>query len=159
MPGYKGHVLGGITTYALLQVTVQKHLSSSLPPLQTLLITLLACILGSLFPDIDTKSVGQKIFYTILAVPIIASIILKSWFILSLLSLLSLLPVLVRHRGIIHSVWFVSIPPFLAPLILHMMRSPFSKIAWNAYLYFVTGALSHLLLDTGLKKILRSARK
>ena len=59
MPNYKGHIVGGTVTY-LVVLQVIKHAQ---PNIHVVLQGLVFCLLGSLFPDIDVKSKGQKIFY------------------------------------------------------------------------------------------------
>jgi hypothetical protein len=57
MPGYRGHLVGGTVAFALVCVITN-------PPFSAIgrsELLLLTC-LGSLFPDIDTKSRGQRYF-------------------------------------------------------------------------------------------------
>ena len=62
MPGYKGHLVGGAVAYG---VTV--YLLRSLNPTAITLVEWFVCTLaGALFPDVDTKSKGQKYFYSVL---------------------------------------------------------------------------------------------
>lgn len=147
MPSYKGHVTGGLVTF-FLAYAVATHLFSHAPyDLKKFLFTGTFCLLGSLFPDIDTKSVGQRVFYSLLTIAVTFSILNKQWELLSALSLISIFPILVNHRGIIHTIWFVTLVPLgLVALVWHT-NPHILKLAWQAYYYFVTGALSHLLLD------------
>jgi len=150
MPTYKGHLVGGAATFVVIHQVTTKIFEYSAPTPKQLFFTLSFCLLGSLFPDIDTKSFGQKLFYALLTIIIFATITARHWEILSIVSLLSVFPLLVNHRGIIHTIWFVTLAPLAVPLIIHYHASHFSQSAWIAYLYFVTGGLSHLLLDYGL---------
>jgi hypothetical protein len=147
MPGYKGHLLGGLATCFLIHATSTKLFSYPDPTLKKFLFTLIFALLGSLFPDIDTKSVGQKIFYTLLTIPLFFAILTHQWRLLTVISLISIFPVLVNHRGIIHTVWFVALVPLSVPIFLHVSSPHIMSQIWTAYTYFVAGALSHILLD------------
>ncbi len=58
MPGYRGHLIGGTVTYlAILQM-----MKSVQPSMSVVASGFVFCIVGSLFPDIDIKSKGQKLF-------------------------------------------------------------------------------------------------
>jgi hypothetical protein len=62
MPSYRVHLIGGFLTYlAVLQGIKHMDISGFV-----IAQGLLFCLLGALFPDIDVKSKGQKIFYSIL---------------------------------------------------------------------------------------------
>lgn len=164
MSSYRGHLVGGAVTFLLVQQGTQFFVKA--PPStmggtspKGLIFGLTFCLLGSLFPDIDTKSVGQRIFYMMLTCIIVATIAMERWNLLSVLSLLGLFPLLVHHRGIIHTVWFVTLAPLPIPLII-MYNAPKLFLQGDliyAYLYFVSGALSHLLLDYGIWKSLKRA--
>src|SRR5438445_6777467 len=65
MPGYKGHLVGGTVAFGLLffaLVGVVVRQPSMLIAGEWLLFALA----GSLFPDIDIKSKGQKYFYYVI---------------------------------------------------------------------------------------------
>jgi membrane-bound metal-dependent hydrolase YbcI (DUF457 family) len=146
MPSYKGHLAGGAVTFILVQQLMQKVTIFQKSP-KYLLLAAMACLLGSLFPDIDTKSMGQRIFYMILAMLTFSSIIAKQWVVLLSIIPVVLLPFLVRHRGITHRLLFVILAPLLIPLIVSICTPEFYILAWLVYAYFVSGALSHLALD------------
>ena len=60
MPGFRGHLIGGTVTYlAILQC-----IKSMQPSIPVIISGFIFCIIGSLFPDIDIKSKGQKLFYS-----------------------------------------------------------------------------------------------
>ena len=147
MPTYKGHLAGGAATFVAIHYISTKIFLTPPPTPKQIFFTCAFCLLGSIFPDIDTKSFGQKIFYTLLTVIIITAIIAQQWGLLSVLSLISVFPLLVNHRGVIHTVWFVTLAPLAIPLLIHYNSPELSQTAWLAYLYFLAGALSHLALD------------
>jgi hypothetical protein len=74
---------------------------------------------------------------------------------MSLVGSIALFPLFVRHRGIFHRVWFIvllcgvaaCITPFLSPLHVHL-------VVWDMF-FFALGALSHIWLDFGIKRMIR----
>lgn len=153
MATYKGHIVGGIVVFFLAHYATKKFFAPL--PTKEVFTLFLACILGSLFPDIDTKSVGQRIFYTLLIIPITVAIIYKQFLFLALLSLVSLFPILINHRGVTHSVWFISLTPLCIPLFMQQLNPHLTTVSWFIYGYFTAGALSHLFLDYGFLKTLK----
>jgi membrane-bound metal-dependent hydrolase YbcI (DUF457 family) len=150
MPSYKGHLIGSAATFFIVHhmtTNVIKH-TKYLP--KELFLAAAFCALGSLFPDIDIKSVGQKIFYLLLTAITLVSIAVKQWSVLPLFSLMGIFPIFIKHRGITHTIWFVTLAPFLIYLAIAAYAPGKSRIAWLAYMYFASGALSHLLLDYAL---------
>ena len=159
MANYRGHVAGGAATFLIIAYTTTKLFPAPLYTPKELLLALLFCLLGSLFPDVDIKSVGQRIFYTVLTIFIIITILTQQWLLLSMLSLISIFPLLVNHRGIIHTIGFVTLAPLVILFVTHYLLPTsnllgkydlFSRTTWILYGYFVAGALSHLLLDYGI---------
>ncbi len=151
MPNYKGHLAGGIFAYLLSLYMIISYKSITLA---TGLEWLLFCLLGSLFPDVDTKSKGQKIFYWV--VLLLAAVLLFSERLqgLLLLGALGIFPLLVRHRGIFHQLWFIILIPIaIAWLACGCWPNCSTIIAFDA-LFFIIGALSHLWLDLGLLRLL-----
>ena len=59
MSNYRGHLIGACIVYSVIIFVLSFHTKSFI----TLTEWLLCTLLGSLFPDIDTKSKGQKLFY------------------------------------------------------------------------------------------------
>ena len=57
---YKGHIAGG--TFAFILYLAALVLSFSYKPDYETLIWFVLCILGSIWPDIDTNSLAQKLF-------------------------------------------------------------------------------------------------
>jgi membrane-bound metal-dependent hydrolase YbcI (DUF457 family) len=70
-------------------------------------------------------------------------------------SLLSLTPLLVNHRGIFHRLWFVICVPVGGALLLGIAMPAYAEMAlWDSF-FFVLGAVSHLWLDLGVRRMLR----
>jgi len=148
MASYKGHLVGGGAAFVAVYYTATRVIAHSNPyETKTFFLALICTLLGSLFPDVDTKSKGQRLFYGLLTVMIIITIIKQRWHLLASLSLISVFPMLVHHRGVMHRLWFVVLTPLAVPAITWYSYSAFTGTAWLIYCYFVTGAISHLLLD------------
>ena len=156
MPGYKGHLVGGAATFFVTYQVATKVFGQAPYITKQIVFALTFCLLGSLFPDIDTKSLGQRVFYSILAIAVFAAIALQHWALLSFLSVLGLLPLLVNHRGMIHTVWFVTAIPLATTLLISRTNPALAPAAWLAYIYFVVGALSHLFLDYGVWRVAKN---
>ena len=155
MPNYKGHLVGGTIAFLLLVVCtllLYKFHAHTLPEYALYLMSALA---GSLFPDIDTKSKGQRLFSIMLLPIVIGSIALQYWLILAGCTLTLLIPLLSYHRGITHQVWFIISLPLVVPLSIRSILPSHTHHAFIAYAFFVAGALSHVILDFGMRNFLR----
>lgn len=149
MPGYKGHLLGGLfmaATYVVILAAVRLFTDD-----YSMLFSLCGVVLlGALFPDIDTDSKGQTLFYSALVAVDVWLIYQELYLYAAWLGLLSLVPIVGRHRGWVHTWWAMFVLP--SPILL----LPFAlwQTAWEQtmpfYIAFVLGYLSHLLLDREL---------
>lgn len=146
MPNYRGHLKGGFGAFALIVLFAMPHYR---PSAVTMLEWLLFAIAGSLFPDVDIKSKGQKYFYHIILILFLLLILNQQYQHLAIISIISLMPLLVKHRGIFHTIWFVMLVP-LAVWYISTLQWPLLKDAlWLDTVFFIAGALSHLFLDKG----------
>ncbi|MFC1854085.1 metal-dependent hydrolase [candidate division CSSED10-310 bacterium] len=146
MPGYKGHIGGGVVSGVVIAV-VLVGLSIIRPDHLTLLFLGVVTLLGALFPDVDTDSKAQNLFYScVLIVDLI--LMLKGLFrSAAMLGFVALLPAIGHHRGWTHTWWAMLLVP--APIIVLPL------LVWGEleygfipyYLAAVTGYLSHLVLD------------
>ena len=154
MPGYKGHLLGGLGAFGL---TVALLLSATvLKPTFLLAIQwLLCCLAGSLFPDVDTKSKGQKYFYWLLCALFVFLFLNNQYYLMGVLSFIAVLPMLVPHRGLFHRLWFVILFPALLAFGVNCYVAGCSTIIASNTLFFITGAISHLWLDLGFRRMVR----
>ena len=152
MPNYKDHLSGGSIAFAIALLIVVPHYNTSVLTAAEWYICSLA---GSLFPDIDIKSKGQRYFYWLTFLLIILLSITKRFFALSIISILAIIPLLGKHRGLFHRTWFIIGAPMLAWYIVALNYPLFSDALFFDMLFFTIGALSHLYLDLGLKKMLR----
>jgi len=151
MPNYKGHLVGGFIVYCIIIGIGTLYATSFMVLLQWLLSTLA----GSLFPDIDTKSKGQKLLYTLLFVMSLVLLVQKRYRLIAYCGVVAVLPLITRHRGIFHKLWFIILIIGLGTAGLISLYPcamvPIGKLAG----FFLAGAISHLYLDLGLKRMLR----
>ena len=146
MPGYKVHliggtILGGLCLISLMWFGVHK------PEPQTALVLLCIVLMGALFPDTDTDSKGQNLFYGVLAILDLALMIKGEYRWAAILGFCALLPALGHHRGWTHTWWamlLVPLPIVVLPMIFYHL--PLARL-FPFYLAGVLGYLSHLVLD------------
>lgn len=150
MPGYRGHIVGGAVVYAPMLIIFHSYAT----PMIAVWWFALA-IAGALFPDIDTKSKGQKWFYRIMFLVLIGLLLFKRFALFATFSLMATLPLIVNHRTLFHRLWFVVMVPLVAAATLDWYEvTPFND-AFVASLFFIAGAVAHLVLDFGLKRTFR----
>lgn len=107
-------------------------------------------LMGALFPDTDTDSKGQNLFYLIMVILNLALMIKGMYRWSAVLGFCAMLPALGRHRGWTHTWWAMLLVPFpilLLPAVFY--EQPFSRLL-PLYLSAVIGYFSHLLLDRTL---------
>lgn len=149
MPGYKGHIAGGIAVFAFTAYLLQNQCTSS-----TIAAQWLGCtIAGALFPDIDVKSKGQKYFYWVVLGALILLFAFKQLEILAACGIISITPMLCKHRGIFHEPWFVVAVPCIVWAGASIAYPQYTENLFFCAFFFVIGALSHLYLDRGWRGI------
>ncbi len=153
MPNYKGHLVGGAAAYTLLFLLLLRN--SITPSFITAGEWLICALAGALFPDIDIKSRGQKYFYRIVLLLFSILIIQKQFELLAFGSIIATIPMLVRHRGIFHRLWFVVLMPMLIWALVALSTPELSTTVWYDVLFFIVGAISHLWLDLGIHRMIR----
>lgn len=151
MPSYKGHLAGGIFVYL---IAIYFIIATQAPSFATGLEWLLFTLAGALFPDVDTKSKGQKLFYWIMLILMIVLLINDKTQELIAVAILGVIPLLVRHRGIFHRLWFVILVPSAVAGILCLYVPHCSSTIKYDCLFFIVGAISHLWLDLGLRRMI-----
>ncbi|GAC1391281.1 MAG: metal-dependent hydrolase [Candidatus Saccharimonadales bacterium] len=154
MSGYRGHVIGAIAVNTVVVATVfALPVSIDAVPHKILsnwqLITGLYvfAVLFGLFPDVDTNSMGQNIFYGVAFVADVMLIVTGRYEAGAYLGLIAMAPVLSKHRGWTHTlIAMVLIPlPILIVPYFHNHLIIYSSIL--LYISAVSGYFSHLLLD------------
>lgn len=146
MPTYRIHIIGGLASFASLY-----YVSNLVIPQITFTWYELAgfaalALVGSVFPDIDVKSNMQKIFYGTMVIALPAAYFLNFKIFILLTAISSILLVL-RHRGITHQAWFlIAAPLALGGYLVHYQAHDLMTVLPGC-IYFSLGALSHILLD------------
>lgn len=147
MPGYKGHLIGGVAAYTILFLLIPERDISMYTATKWLFFSLA----GSLFPDIDTKSKGQKLFYWIIFFFFIVAITQQNFVACTVMGIIAIVPLLVKHRGLFHSLWFVVGCPLGVAILIAAYFPGLSELLFLDTTFFIFGALSHLLLDFGIR--------
>lgn len=148
MSMYRGHLLGGLAAY--LMVIVAYGIYTSV--FQHYFPGLLAALAGSLFPDIDIRSKGQRLFLKILFLLIVLCLYLQASVPLMILLMFSVLPIVFPHRGLFHDIIFVgALAVTAAGSVIYILPDKTELIFLVTFFFFV-GVLSHLVLDKGFKK-------
>lgn len=162
MSNYKGHIAGGLFAgLAYVGATqfipgdVAAHTSGILEDWQMLAGLLVLSMLFALWPDIDTNSKGQDIFFGfgfVLDVLLIANGYIEA---AAYFGLLAMLPILSKHRGWTHSRISMFLIPAPIVLVPYLNRSTILDTAIIFYGAAVAGYFSHLLLDGLIVKWIR----
>ena len=151
MPQYKTHLLGGFIVFIILFILLQ---SSKIFGNYTFL-CLLSALIGSLFPDIDTKSMIQKFIYFFLFIGVGTAIFMQKWQIASFVGVISLIPMIINHRRLTHRIWFIVFMPLAIPIAIFYYNPQLLHPAIASYVFFVGGAISHIWLDFGIRRGIR----
>lgn len=155
MPGYKTHLLGGMLL-GLSLLIVFRAVGIIAP--REILELVGAVLCGSLFPDIDTRSMGRR-FGTLIFLLIAFAAAALGYF-WSMCAVLAVLCVALAqpHRGITHRVWSVIFLCIGAALPALFFRPIYAARFLRILLFFALGAISHLILDGRLFRIRRRRR-
>ncbi|MFZ5954127.1 MAG: metal-dependent hydrolase [Candidatus Dependentiae bacterium] len=153
MPNYKGHLCGGIAIYGLTLFLISHYLYA--PNFITSLEWLFFACAGALFPDVDTKSKGQKWYFRFLFILLLYALCTNYTYGMWFAMFCIVLPLTVKHRGMFHRIWFVVGIPVAAGLISCAYIPWCRTVIWYDTLFFILGALSHIWLDLGLKRMFR----
>ena len=106
------------------------------------------CLLGALFPDVDTDSKGQNLYYAVFVSIDLGLIWLEKYVWAAWLGLFSMLPALGSHRGWTHTWWAMLVTPLPILLIpMFMLGADVWLRFIPYYAAFALGYFSHLLLD------------
>ncbi len=154
MPNYQKHLFIGSLFYGILTYTNTKW---QWMPHETswYIQTLIACLVGALFPDIDTKSKIQKYLYFTVLISIFYLIALGLLEQACLLACISLLPLITNHRGLFHRLWFIILCVCLGNLFCLLNHPILFKKCILTSLFFLVGVISHLWADLGIRRLFR----
>ncbi len=145
MASGRGHIWGGLIFAIIFVYTITNYFYN--PSLLEIVIYIALACMFSVWPDIDIKSHGQKIFYSMFLVTDVFLIIQKEFEIAAYFGLIIILPILAKHRGWTHSIPAMILIP--SPLLLYPVIMDGSISISGIYFYAaaVTGYFSHLVLD------------
>lgn len=154
MANWKGHVggavvLGGAYAAALSFAPVERFAEAAnvLHDWQAMAAIMVLSILFGLFPDVDTNSKGQNIFYGFALAVDVMLIWSGNIQAAAYLGLIALLPIVGKHRGWTHSKWAMLLIPLPIIAIPYLYNEEMLRISLVYYGAAVTGYFSHLLLD------------
>lgn len=154
MAGYKGHLVGAAAANAayvgVLHTVHSQWLEKNaglLSDWQMLVGLFVVALLFGLWPDVDTNSKGQNIFFVIAFVADILLIITGRIEAAAYLGLLAMTPIIGKHRGWTHSKIAMILVPLPIILVPYWNRPDILTACILLYGAAVTGYFSHLLLD------------
>ena len=154
MANYKGHITGGfvgaaVYTALMLFVPVEQfaEYANLLHDWQPLAAVFVIAMLFGLFPDVDTNSRAQDIFYWAIFLIDIVLIWNGNVHAAAFLGLVAMLPILTHHRGWTHATWAAFLVPLPIVLVPYLYDQKMFAIALVYYGAAIAGYLSHLLLD------------
>ncbi|HSX00317.1 MAG TPA: metal-dependent hydrolase [Patescibacteria group bacterium] len=155
MSGWKGHIAGAVvvnTVYIgavklLPQTKILERPDISLLDWQLLIGLFVVAILFGLFPDVDTNSKGQNIFFGIAFITEILLIATGKFEPAAYLGLLAMTPIIGKHRGWTHSKLAMIAVPLPILLVPYLHNQHVWTLGLLIYGAAVAGYFSHLLLD------------
>lgn len=162
MANYKGHIAGGLAC-GVVYVSALNFLPGELlektggimSDWQVLAGLLILSMLFALWPDIDTNSKGQDIFFGaafVVDVLLIANGYLEA---AAYFGLICMFPILGKHRGWTHSKIAMFLVPLPIVLVPYLNKSTILATYMIFYGAAVAGYFSHLLLDGRIVKWFR----
>lgn len=154
MAGYKGHITGGVAAAAVFTAAIQFFPGDQLVSFRQVLtdwqaVAALFVIsqLFALWPDVDTNSKGQDIYIGIAFISDVCLILSGKIEAAAYLGLISMTPIIGKHRGWTHSTLAAVLVPLPILLIPWAYRAELFQPALLCYGAAVAGYFSHLLLD------------
>ncbi|HZM64591.1 MAG TPA: metal-dependent hydrolase [Candidatus Saccharimonadales bacterium] len=154
MSGYKGHIVGAVAANTVYLAGVKvlpndllERSNISLQDWQLLIGLFVVAILFGLFPDVDTNSVGQNLFFGIAFVAMIVLIVTGKFEPAAYLGLLAMMPIVGKHRGWTHHKLAMVLVPLPIVIIPYLNNQHIWTLGLLIYGAAVAGYFSHLLLD------------
>jgi hypothetical protein len=154
MAGYKGHITGAIvvnTAYVAIAKSSPGGLLEgagfALQDWQLLIGLYVVAVLFGLFPDVDTNSMGQNIFFGLAFIVMVMLIIAGKFEPAAYLGLLAMTPIIGKHRGWTHHKLAMFLVPSPILIIPYLHNHEIWTVGLLIYGAAVAGYFSHLLLD------------
>lgn len=162
MANYKGHISGAVICLALVLVVLTLLPFTWLAGVQDMLANwqwvwglFVTAILFGLWPDIDTNSKAQDIFFGFAFILNVILIIYGRFEVSAYLGLIAMTPILAKHRGWTHKKWAMIVVPLPILIVPYLYQPNKLLIGIAFYLSAVVGYFSHLLLDGLITKRVR----
>ena len=155
MANYKGHLSGSIVFFIIYMVGLMFYYHAQVvqdtvePHMLILYVAGLfgLCVMFGLWPDADTNSMGQNIFYTIFFILDLILIWNSQFQEAAYLGLFAILPILGKHRGWTHSWWAMLLIPSPIAFIPYFLFPDRPYFGLPFYGAAVVGYFSHLFMD------------
>ena len=148
MSGYRTHLFGAVVSFyiALLIAGLWWQLTGP-----EIVLCAVFALLAGLWPDVDTKSVGQSLFYSLFFLFDVYLIWERQYKAAAYFGLIIMLPILGKHRGFTHTRWAaILIPGGLYLFYLFYQDWMFEPRTLVYPLSAICGYMSHLALDRKL---------
>lgn len=162
MANYRGHTLGGLvagglTLAGFYAVTVGQVPDGGviLSDWQLIIGTIVLAVLFGLWPDVDTNSKAQDLFFGVAFVADIYLLINEQYPAAAFLGLIAMTPIVGHHRGWTHkkpAMFLVPLPILVVP---YLATNTVGDTALLLYAASVAGYFTHLLLDGLIVKWVR----
>lgn len=162
MANYRGHIAGGLITAsayaAIVSFTPLQQLAEASDLLQSwqpLAGVVVIGILFGLFPDVDTNSKAQDLFFWIIFPLDILLLATGNIQAAAYLGLIAMLPIVGHHRGWTHAKWAMFIVPLPILIVPYLYNQDLLLVASVYYGAAVAGYFSHLFLDGEILRRIR----
>ncbi|MCA9323811.1 metal-dependent hydrolase [Candidatus Saccharibacteria bacterium] len=162
MANYKGHTAGGFVAGALTLAGFYALTLGDVPDGGVLLAdyqlvvgTIVLGVLFGLWPDVDTNSKAQDLFFGTAFLADIYLLINEQYTPAAFLGLIAMTPIVGTHRGWTHKKWAMVLVPLPILIIPYLATSKVGDTALLLYFASVAGYFSHLLLDGLIVKWIR----
>ena len=156
MAGYKGHLAGatvffGVYFAGLVFVFAVDEAYRQFSEIELVAYPFVLfglCLMFGLWPDVDTNSKGQNLFYALFFAVDVVLIATRRFEEAAFLGLFAILPVIGKHRGWTHTYWamlLIPAPLVVLPALLFPDAEPLAGLPF--YGAAVVGYFSHLFMD------------
>lgn len=162
MPNYKTHLVAGLGCFFIVSGVTSNSLPSLTLPLGLLPLGLVLSLIGSIFPDIDVPSKMQKWFYFACIGAVALAIWRKNHLLMACIGTGVIFVTFLTHRTITHKPAFLALFGLIPTLVITYILPSHANNAFSLYTYFITGCLSHILLDrllTRFNKLMGRSRR
>ncbi len=154
MANYKGHIAGGVLAGSAVSAVYYLLPGGGMPDSavlaedwQLLVSIYVVAVLFALWPDVDTNSKAQDIFFGIAFVADVILIAFGYFAAAAILGLLAMTPIVGSHRGWTHSRIAMFLVPLPIVIVPYLSSSQVGQSGLLIYGAAVVGYFSHLLFD------------